>query len=558
MSNDADGGSLRPGSMLGRYELLSPIAQGGMAAVWAARQTGAHGFQKTVAVKTMLPALSEDPHFERMFLAEGRTAMRVHHPNVVEILDLGEERGVIYLVMEWLDGESLSSLMKVYERAGELLPLRFAVYVAARACRGLHAAHEVTDDEDQPLGLVHRDVSPQNVMVTFDGHVKVVDFGVAKSLGEGGGTQGGQLKGKIPYMAPEQVAGLAVDRRTDIFAMGTMLYRMTTGGLPFLVRGNDIATLRAIADQPIEPLDRAMPGYPAGLAAIVARCLEKAPDARYPDMMALAIALENVLPDLGPISGIETELATAMETRLGATRVKRKLGMREAAKSLGWAIATSESHPRLTGFSLPGGESTRVDSQPGSSRSMNGARPSSGGSRAVTTADGLEFAGPPEPGSGVSSSASRSRSGTGAVAVLSGVGDPGLASPPRRAWVLPSFFALALIAGGALALALALGRGGPQASSTGEETAAKSVPSTVVGRDAGADGVAPTASLAAAPVGCATSGPSAAPAVSVSSRPNVVAVPPRNTASAPSTTATPTATAAPTATSMGTGPDLGF
>src|SRR5262249_50972060 len=149
--------------VLGRYELLAPVARGGMATVWAARLTGSRGFQKTVAVKTMLPVLSDDPQFERMFLDEASLASRVHHPNVAEILDLGEQEDVLYLVMEWIDGESLSVLMRTLQRNQGYLPQRIALRVARQACAGLHAAHELRDEADEPVHLVHRDVSPQNI-----------------------------------------------------------------------------------------------------------------------------------------------------------------------------------------------------------------------------------------------------------------------------------------------------------------------------------------------------------------------------------------------------------
>src|SRR5262245_36391967 len=235
---------LAPGMVLGRYELLVPVAQGGMATVWAARLKGSRGFQKTVAIKTMLPNLSDDPQFEQMFLNEASLASRVHHPNVAEILDLGEQDDVLYLVMEWVEGESVSVLMRTLKRSGAYLPLRFALRIARQACAGLHAAHEMRDDADQLLDLVHRDVSPQNVLVSYDGIVKLVDFGVAKALGRAGGeTIAGQLKGKAAYMSPEQAKGARVDRRTDVFAMGIVLYKMTTGKHPFMGE-SDLTTMR--------------------------------------------------------------------------------------------------------------------------------------------------------------------------------------------------------------------------------------------------------------------------------------------------------------------------
>src|SRR5687768_14908981 len=224
-------GDLGAGSILGRYELLAPIAKGGMAMVWAARLQGSRGFQKIVGIKTMLPSLGEDPAFEQMFLDEASLASQVRHPNVVEILDLGEQEGVLYLAMEWVDGEPLSQLLK--RTLPEPVPFPVAVRMALQACQGLHAAHELRNDAGELVGLVHRDVSPQNVLVTYGGVVKVVDFGVAKATGRvTAETSAGQVKGKIPYMSPEQATGGTVDRRTDVFAMGILLYMMTTGRHP--------------------------------------------------------------------------------------------------------------------------------------------------------------------------------------------------------------------------------------------------------------------------------------------------------------------------------------
>ncbi|MCA9647064.1 MAG: serine/threonine protein kinase, partial [Myxococcales bacterium] len=170
-------GEIQPGQTLGRYEFLVPIAQGGMAAVWAARLHGTRGFSKTVAIKTMLPTISDDPMFEQMFLDEATIASNIRHPNVVQIQDLGEQNDILYLVMEWVDGEPLSAIRRAAAKEGGI-PRNIAVRIVADACAGLHAAHELKDETGEPLGLVHRDISPQNILLTFDGQVKIVDFGV--------------------------------------------------------------------------------------------------------------------------------------------------------------------------------------------------------------------------------------------------------------------------------------------------------------------------------------------------------------------------------------------
>jgi len=285
-----------PGHVLGRYELLMPIAAGGMAMVWAARLKGTRGFQKIVAVKTMLPKLSEDDQFEKMFLDEASLASKVRHPNAVEILDLGEQDGVLFLAMEWIDGVPLNQLMKAAKKAGGV-PTTVATRIVMQASAGLHAAHELTDGKGKLIGLVHRDISPQNILVTFDGVAKVVDFGVAKATALGdGATQAGQLKGKVSYMAPEQVRGEPIDRRADVFAMGIVLYALTTGKHPFR-KESEGATLFAItAPEPVIAPRKFVPDYPQPLQDVLLKALEKDRELRYASASELLKALDKALP----------------------------------------------------------------------------------------------------------------------------------------------------------------------------------------------------------------------------------------------------------------------
>ena len=276
---------------LGRYELLAPLGRGGMAVVWAARLHGTRGFSKLVALKTMLPALSSDPRFERMFLTEAEIASRIKHPNVGEILDLGEDNGVLYFAMELVDGEALSTLMRVCEDAGEEIPYAVAARIIAQSARGLHAAHELQDDEGRRVGVIHRDVSPQNILVGVDGLVKIVDFGVAKAAQRSENvTSSGFIKGKVAYLAPEQVAGPNVDARVDVFALGAVLYELTARRHPFRA-GTDLATLLEISSD--DPAPRpSRPDYPDALWAIVSRALSKDPSQRHASMRELAQELE--------------------------------------------------------------------------------------------------------------------------------------------------------------------------------------------------------------------------------------------------------------------------
>ncbi|WP_081426313.1 serine/threonine protein kinase [Sorangium cellulosum] len=325
---------LLPGKELGHYELLLPIAQGGMATVWAARRKGLRGFQKTVAIKTMLPSLSDDPQFETMFLEEARLASGIHHPNVAEILDLGEQNDVLYIVMEWVDGEALSVIARAANKSGVAIPLRVALRILSRACLGLHAAHELRDpqNDDLLLGLVHRDVSPQNILVTYDGHVKLVDFGVAKATNRAhNDTTAGQIKGKVPYMSPEQARGERVDRRTDIFAMGIVLYKLTTGEHPFAAE-NDLLTLKQIISRPALAPRLKNPDFPAELEHVLMTCLQKDPDHRYQTMLELETALESVLAKEPPVT--DHDVGAFVRGLLGERNQRRRAALRDTVRAL--------------------------------------------------------------------------------------------------------------------------------------------------------------------------------------------------------------------------------
>jgi serine/threonine protein kinase len=333
--------------VLGRYELLLPIAAGGMAMVWAARVKGTRGFQKIVAVKTMLSKLSEDAQFEQMFLDEASLASQIRHPNVVEISDLGEQDGVLYLAMEWIDGVPLNQLMKAAKPAGGV-PLPVAVRIVMNACAGLHAAHELRDAKGQLIGLVHRDVSPQNILVTYDGVSKVVDFGVAKATAMGGGaTVAGQLKGKVSYMAPEQVRGEAIDRRVDVFALGIVLYALTTGKHPFR-RENEAATMYTIAstDAVVSPR-KFLPDYPASLESVLLKALAKNPAERYSTASELLRALDQCLP-ASEKANTDEDVGVFIGKLFGRKREESRAALAEAL-ALADRHGTHGSNPNGTG-----------------------------------------------------------------------------------------------------------------------------------------------------------------------------------------------------------------
>lgn len=316
------------GSVLGRYELLVPIASGGMAEVWAARLHGTRGFTKLVAIKTIRRGVMDDARLEQMLMAEAQLASRIDHPNVVSTLELGEQENTLFLVMEWADGEPLSQLL----RESQTIPLPIAVNIIAQACKGAHAAHELTDEEGGAMGVVHRDLSPQNILVTYGGVVKVVDFGIAKATQRSSSlTQDGEVKGKLAYMSPEQGKGQSVDRRTDIFALGTMLYVLTTGRHPFKgdTPGETLAKL--FSDAPLLPPRRFDPAYPEALENVVLKCLSKDRARRYATARELREALERALPES---KGIEGEVAAFVRDVCAEQGAKRRRHIRTAGGML--------------------------------------------------------------------------------------------------------------------------------------------------------------------------------------------------------------------------------
>ncbi len=315
--SSASDDDLRPGRVLGPYELLVPVGVGGMARVWAARvrATG-----QIVALKMLHPHIAENPSFQEMFLDEARIASRVRHPNVCATFELADHEGVLTMAMEWVDGASLMRLLRPGPEADEgrprvPVPFRQAVRIVADACAGLHAAHETVGDDGRPLAVVHRDVSPHNVLLTTGGAVKMTDFGVAKALGKSHMTIAGQIKGKLAYMSPEQLMGDGVDRRSDVFALGCVLYEITTGERPF--RGeHDPQVMAAIMMGSFAPPSEIVPGYPPELEAILGRALAADPAQRFASAEHLRVALEQWLRTSGP--PIEPRhVAALLHERLG-------------------------------------------------------------------------------------------------------------------------------------------------------------------------------------------------------------------------------------------------
>jgi serine/threonine-protein kinase len=336
---------IQPGTTLGRYEVLMPIAEGGMAAVWAARMKGSRGFQKVVAIKTMLPDLSDDNDFEAMFYDEARLIARIRHPHIVEMIDLGDEDGLLYIVMEWVDGDTLFTLNRRAKNKGGI-PLPLLLRIASDASAGLHAAHELRDEQGKPLGLVHRDVSPQNIMISFDGIVKIVDFGVAKAAGRMHETRvAGVMKGKVPYLSPEQLSSGKVDRRSDIFALGIVLYAMVSGRHPFRAQ-EDAKTIENICTRAPVPLRELVPDTHPELEAIVLKALEKDPADRWQTCAEMQRALDQLLGSMGA-TVTDGDVAAFLHDTLGDIIEQRRTALKEAIRKADGRAPSESGAPRV-------------------------------------------------------------------------------------------------------------------------------------------------------------------------------------------------------------------
>jgi hypothetical protein len=275
----------------GRYQLVKTLATGGMAELFLARQVGPQGAEKLLVVKRILPHLSGNEEFTAMFLDEARIAARLDHPNIVQIFDLGVQDERYFLAMEYIHGEDLRRVWRQAERLGQPLPQSLVCRIIIEACAGLDHAHKRTDQAGRPLGIIHRDVSPQNILVSFEGGVKVVDFGIAKAADAMTVTRAGVLKGKYAYMSPEQAAGQPLDHRSDVFALGVVLYELLTATRLFK-RPTDLQTLEAVLECQLEPPWAVDARVPRDLGALVLRALAKDRTQRFPEACQLGAALE--------------------------------------------------------------------------------------------------------------------------------------------------------------------------------------------------------------------------------------------------------------------------
>ncbi len=284
--------------LAGRYALHGKLAAGGMATIHLGCTVGAVGFARAVVIKRLLQQHVDDRDFVAMFVDEARLAARIRHPNVIPTLDVVAEAGELFLVMEYVHGESLGRLLANAVRADETIPPSIVSAVGIGVLEGLHAAHEATDERGQPMHLVHRDVSPQNVLIGIDGIARVLDFGIAKAQSRIHETNHGELKGKMAYMAPEQIHGGPLDRRTDVFACGVVLWELATRRRLFV--GSQAADyLDAILKDEIPPPSKYAPDCKP-IDAVILRALERDPAKRYPTAREFALALEDALEPAAP------------------------------------------------------------------------------------------------------------------------------------------------------------------------------------------------------------------------------------------------------------------
>ena len=286
------------GERFGQYTLLERIAAGGMAEVWKARMRGVEGFQKTVAIKRILPHMTDNAEFVGMFIDEAKLAAQLSHPNIVHIYDLGKIGRDYYIAMEYVEGKDLRSLLNAGRHKGLHLPLSLCLLIASRLASALDYAHRKRDFEDRELGLVHRDVSPQNVLLTYDGDVKLCDFGIAKAVSKASQTLMGALKGKLQYMSPEQAWGRPVDARSDLFSLGSVLFEMITGERLF-AGDSEISVLEAVRQGRVRSPRQVNPAVPKEVDDIVGRALAVAPQARFQSAGEMKQRLEAALASLG-------------------------------------------------------------------------------------------------------------------------------------------------------------------------------------------------------------------------------------------------------------------
>ncbi len=309
-----------PLAKVGRYQLVTRLAVGGMAEVYLARHGELSGFRTLVVVKKVLPHLAENMEFTTMFLDEARIASQLDHPNIVRIFEVGRASGEYFLVMDLVQGKPVSSLIRRAMHTGTAIEPRLASLIVAHAAAGLHHAHQLSTADGQPIGLVHRDVSPQNILVSFEGGVKVIDFGIARALGRLTSTNAGGTKGKAGYMSPEQARAEEIDHRIDIFALGVVLWEAVCSRRLF-TKDTDFATMRAIIYEPL-PRPSSVTKVAPALESIIMKALSRDPADRYQSAQDMATALDRYIHQSGGASA--TDLAALMKSSFAEDQAQWK------------------------------------------------------------------------------------------------------------------------------------------------------------------------------------------------------------------------------------------
>jgi serine/threonine-protein kinase len=322
-------GRLKPGAKIGRYRLLAPLASGGMADVWTAKPEGNLGLSRTVALKVVKGEYADDEEYTRMLVDEATVSAAVHHPNVCELYELDKQDGILFMVMEWVAGDSLAGLL---HKASTLAPLKYhlAARIIAEACAGAHAAHEAVDQDGNSLSIVHRDISPPNILLSLQGQVKVTDFGIAKARYQlHTKTRTGEVKGKFAYIPPEQILGKGVDRRADVYALGCVLYVATLGLRPF---GSGPRAMSKILAGDYKRPTELKPNYPEGLEEVIITSIHKDKEKRYPTAEAQRLAIEDWLSRSGHVV-TAGDLARVVRRRLSEERRKAIEEMRKLSRA---------------------------------------------------------------------------------------------------------------------------------------------------------------------------------------------------------------------------------
>ncbi len=313
---------MKPGDLFGRYRIIRPLAQGGMGEVYLARQEGPSGFARTVVIKRVLPHLASNEALVSMFLDEARIAANLSHPNVVQIVDFGELEGSYFLAMEYLAGEDLGAIRGAARKRGAFVPFPIACKIIADACDGLHHAHIACNEDGNPLHIVHRDISPSNIFVTYQGIVKVLDFGIAKAEGRALQTETGVLKGKYPYMSPEQISAAPLDCRSDIFSLGGVFFDLLTNRSPFK-RDNALAMLKALLEDPIPSPKQVRQDMPDELEALVMKALARDKEDRFSSAQEMRAMIVEVMP-LFSSPNVGDEVGPYVQELMGEERVQTR------------------------------------------------------------------------------------------------------------------------------------------------------------------------------------------------------------------------------------------